>query len=93
MLNNPNWDLPSLAGFKEWLEKQPKNEPFLYSDNTICAAAKYLTSIGTDWHSSNGKADQLNSYAYSAWLKACNEDRDVTFGDVLVEIGDNVDLT
>jgi hypothetical protein len=92
MLNNPDWDQPSLTGFKEWLMKQPQDKIFCYDDNTICAVAKYLSSIDMDWRSSNGKADQLNRYAYKAFMRSTNEGRPVTFGDVLAQIGDDVVL-
>jgi hypothetical protein len=89
MLHNPNWDKPSLTGFKAWLEKQPQERSFDYGDSCECAVGQYLKSIGMRWYDHNSKADDLNMYASIASTRANIQHRPVTFGDVLAVIGTN----
>jgi hypothetical protein len=86
MLHNPAWDKPSLEGFRVWLEKQPKEKVFEYSDSRICAVGQYFQSLGLSWGSPGSLTTFLNSYASLASLKAASLRRPVTFGDVLAEI-------
>ena len=55
MLHNPDWDKTktnplSLDAVIAWLEKQPADGKYVYSDCRDCLAAQYNASIGREYH-------------------------------------------
>ena len=42
MLYDPKWEQPSLTGFTAWLEQQPGDIAYDFSDPFRCPLAKYL---------------------------------------------------
>lgn len=76
---------PSVAGFKAWLEMQPKEGTFEYFRCKKCAVGQYLTSLGL-----NPTDDPLIFFQLNQFPKAVSYSRDwaahITFGDVLAEI-------
>jgi hypothetical protein len=64
MLYDPKWDIKtkpySLAAFIGWLELQPKNGKYEFTDNHNCALAKWMRSMG----GKPSKEPLLDSYHY-----------------------------
>jgi hypothetical protein len=46
MLQNPQWDFHSLVGLRDWLAKQPADEPYDWSSCERCVVGKYLAGHG-----------------------------------------------
>lgn len=91
MLHNPNWDQPSLAGFRTWLLQQPQNKTFSYGCCEVCAVGQYMKSIGKNWYYNEGKpANNLNTYAWKAFCAAQDLGRSVMFGDVVKVINESL---
>jgi hypothetical protein len=90
MLYDPKWDVPSVAGFRAWLERQDPDATFNYSDCNYCAVAQYLASVGTSWCATRGSlVSELNNFAVAAWVAAGRRDgwdERPTFGAVLREM-------
>lgn len=75
---------PSVAGFKAWLERQPREITFDYWTPAACAVRQYLDSLRVHWSECRIVAQACNRFAYRAEMIARN--RLPTFGDVLAEI-------
>jgi len=46
MLQHSDWNGPSLGGMIQWLEQQPQDQTYNYSDIRKCACAQYYDSMG-----------------------------------------------
>lgn len=92
MLHNPDWDRPSLTGFKAWLEVQDSKQEFDYSDICVCAVGQYLASKDTSWFKAGSISQDLNQYAHAAY-EASRKYGNPTFGDVLVQVNRELEST
>jgi hypothetical protein len=83
MLYNPKWNRPSVAGFKAWLEAQPKEGPYSVISPLECPLGKYLRALG----SSCAELQRQDSVMYAMLLAFPMRVRaPKTFGRLLAEI-------
>jgi hypothetical protein len=84
VLANPAWD--RLSDFRLWLETQPADATYPYSNSNDCACARFLKSRGEfnpDWMHSTRELSNLNLLARGARPGSMRNGLVWKFGDLL----------